>query len=449
MEATLWYLIAGAVFIVMALSVTRLKRLPLTTSMLYLLVGIGVGPAGLGLLRIDAFAWSRVLEHVAEVAVIVSLFTAGLKLRVPLRDERWGVPVLLATVSMLLSVALVAVAGAWWLGLPLGAAVLLGAVLAPTDPVLASDVQLQDPTDRDRLRFALTGEAGLNDGTAFPFVMLGVGLLGLHDLGRGAWRWFAVDLGWAVTGGLGIGWLMGLLVGRAVLYLRRRRREAVGTDDFLALGLIALAYGAALLCHAYGFLAVFAAGLALRNVEMHDSGERLPPQPRGADDDPDVIATDPRHAPAQMARAVLEFNEQLERIGEVVVVVIVGAMLWRGYFDTRAAWFVLLLLVVIRPAATVPLLAATGTTRARRWLVGWFGIRGIGSIYYLMYAINRGIEEGLAERMIGLVLAVVAVSIVAHGISVTPLMNLYRRAASRRRGGNDAAAEPAPAHPRQ
>ena len=144
---------------------------------------------------------------------------------------------------------------------------LLGAILAPTDPVLASDVQVANPGDHDRLRFGLTGEGGLNDGTAFPFVMLGLGWLGLHELGEGGWRWWTVDVLWAVAGGLGLGYLLGTLVGRLIIYLRVRHREALGSDEFISLGLIALTYGLALLSLTYGFLAVFAAGLALRRID--------------------------------------------------------------------------------------------------------------------------------------------------------------------------------------
>ena len=128
-------------------------------------------------------------------------------------------------------------------------------------------MQVADPQDRDRLRFALTGEGGLNDGLAFPFAMLGLGLLGFHELGPWGARWFAIDCLWAIAGGLLIGAASGRLVGNLVLYLRVRHREAVGFDEFLALGLIALAYGIAVLTHTYGFLAVFAAGFALRRAE--------------------------------------------------------------------------------------------------------------------------------------------------------------------------------------
>ena len=234
---------------------------------------------------------------------------------------------------MAVTVALVATAVVVGLGFPWGIGIIIGAVLAPTDPVLASDVQVEHPFDEDRLRFGLTGEASLNDGTAFPFLMLGLGLLGLHDLGDGLRRWVAVDVLWATAAGLAIGGALGTGVGQLVLYLRRTHKEAVGLDDFLALGLIALAYGIALVCHAYGFLAVFAAGLALRRVERLASGLELKPvvetleHSGQATNTTEELATDPENAPAYMAHAVLTFNEQLERIGEVVIVLVVGAML--------------------------------------------------------------------------------------------------------------------------
>jgi NhaP-type Na+/H+ or K+/H+ antiporter len=410
----------------MGLSVSWVKRMPLTTAFLYVLVGLAIGPYGLAMLTVDPLASSRLLEHVCEIAVVISLFTAGLKLRVPLRDRRWRAPVLLATAAMAIGVALMTAIGWIGLGLPLGAAVLLAAILAPTDPVLASDVQVESPSDGDRLRFALTGEAGLNDGTAFPFVMLGLGLLGLHEVGAFGWRWLAVDLVWAVGAGLGIGWATGKCVGRLVLFLRRERREAIGTDDFLALGLIAISYGLAVQLHAYGFLAVFAAGLAVRTLERQ-LGDDAPAR------DPSPVVGDPqraahhRDAPAYMARAMLFFNEYLERMGEVAIVLLVGALLDVRHFAAGTLGFAALVLFAVRPLSVLPLLWHTDLSPVQGRLVAWFGIRGVGSIYYLMYAINQGIDAQTAERLMGITLAVVTASIVVHGISVTPLMKTYRR----------------------
>ena len=434
MIGSMWFIVIGATLVVMALAGSVLKRLPLSTAMLYLALGFALGPYGAGLLRIDPLEQSALLERVTEIAVIISLFGAGLKLRTPLSDGRWRIPVRLAFVSMVVTVGLITLVGVLLLRLPLGAAVLLGAILAPTDPVLAADVQVEEPTDRDRLRFGLTGEAGMNDGTAFPFVMLGLGLLGLHEIGDWGWRWLAVDVLWAIVGGLAIGAILGSLVGRLVLYLRREHKEALGLDDFLALGLIGLAYGVALLATTYGFLAVFAAGLALRRVEMQAGRTDKPSEDviaAAGSAEAEEVATGKETAPAYMAQAVLGFTEQLERIGVVGVVIVLGSMLSLDFLPPNAIWFVPLLFLLIRPVSVWAGLLGSRTTGLQRVLTAWFGIRGIGSVYYLMYAIEHGLAPDLARRMTALVLVVVAVSAVVHGTSVTPLMNLYSRRAKR------------------
>jgi len=393
----------------------------------------------LDLLWVHPRQHSMMLERMAEVVVLLSLFTAGLKLSPGLRDRSWALPVRLAVISMVVTVGLIALAAWMLLDLPVGACVLLGAILAPTDPVLASEVQVHKPGDQDRLRFALTGEGGLNDGTAFPFVMLGLGLLGLHELGDGLWRWVAVDVVWATGVGLGTGWLLGIAVGRLVLYLRREHKEAVGLDDFLALGLIALAYGCALLLHAYGFLAVFAAGVALRRLEQRNSGgQASAKQVEKAMLNPDrsvadTMAVDRQHAPAFMAQAVLGFNQQAERIGELAIVITIGALLWTVRWEHAVWWFVPLLLLLIRPAAVALGLAGSASSSGQRWLIGWFGIRGVGSLYYLMYAVNHGLDVKLADQLVALTLSVVVASIILHGISVTPMMAAYERAVGRTR----------------
>ena len=441
MNFAIWSLIVGMLLILMALSATVLSRLPLSTAMLYLAVGIAVSPLGLDLLSADPRRHTELLERLTEVVVMVSLFTAGLKLSAGLDDRRWLLPLRLAVVSMVITVALVTAAAWLLLDWPLGACVLLGAILAPTDPVLASDVQVQRPGDRDRLRFALTGEGGLNDGTAFPFVMLGLGLLGLHEIGRFGWRWVVADAFWSSAGGTVIGAALGLAVGRLVLYLRREHKEAVGLDDFLAMGLIALSYGGAQALHANGFLAVFAAGVALRRLEQSQGTRESSRQAAAkARVDPDktvadAVAVDPRHAPAFMAQAVLGFNEQIERIGEVAVVITMGAMLWSVRWHNAGWWLVPLLLLAVRPVAVAVGLLRSSSLAGQRWLIGWFGIRGVGSIYYLMYAINHGLPLQLAEPLISLTLAVVVTSVIVHGISVTPLMAAYERAMKRRRRG--------------
>lgn len=430
MSFSMWALVIGALLITMALAGSLLKRLPASASMFYLAVGYGLGTADWGPEPPDPQAYAAVLERVSEVALLISLFSVGLKLGLPLSNRQWYLPLRLAFVSMALTVLLVAATAHFFLGLPLGAAILLGGILAPTDPVLASDVQVDDPGDRDRLRFSLSGEGGLNDGAAFPFVMLGLGLLGLHQLGPAGGRWLMVDLVWGLSGGLAIGSLLGAIIGKLVVYLRIHHQEAVGLDEFLAMGLVALAYGTAQLAYTSGFLAVFAAGLALqrskgqtreRPVPNHAEAEMQGKEAHHA------VATDPELAGAYMMQAVRGFNEQMERIAELVIVLIVGAMLPYSRFDWTVVSFLLLLFIVLRPLSVwLGLLGAT-VSRDQRLLISWFGIRGIGSIYYLMFALHHGLAGPLADQAIALTLSIVAVSIVVHGISVTPLMKLYTR----------------------
>jgi len=346
---------------------------------------------------------------------------------VPLRDRRWWLPLRLAFLSMALTVGLIAAVGVWGLGLSIGAAVLLGAILAPTDPVLASGVQTEPGADPDRLRFSLAGEGGLNDGTAFPFVMLGLGLLGLHELGTGGWRWWAVDLLWATLGGLAIGAAMGALVGNLVVFLRTRHKEAVGLNEFLSLGLVAVAYGVAQLCVASGFLAVFAAGLALQRVkERPRAGTRsLQSSPQARLPSEDALATHSHHASAAMTLAVQGFNEQLEKLAELAIVLLVGAMLSYESPSRAIWWFIPLLFLVLRPLAVAGGTLGEPLTSHQRRMISWFGIRGIGSVFYLMFAIRHGVTGPLAQQLITFTLVTVAASIVVHGISVTPLMRRY------------------------
>src|SRR5687768_15687629 len=422
-----WYLLLGGLMLLIAFLDIYVRRLPVTTTIVYLFVGVILGPFGFHLIRIDPIRDAAFLERITEVAVIVSLFTAGLKLRVPLKHPRWKIPVRLASVSMLLTVAIMTVVGVLLLGLPFGAAILLGAILAPTDPVLASDVQTAHPGDRDRLRFSLTGEAGLNDGTAFPFVMLGLGLLGLHEMGTAGWRWFSVDFLWAVVGGLAIGTLLGTLTGKFVVTLRARHEETIGRDEFIALGLIGFSYGLAIYANAYGFLAVFAAGLALRQYELRTSGVKDHPEPQEVKSESADELDDPGKTSIQVARGVLDANEELERILEIAIVLIVGAMISSRYLTGDIIWLAPLLFLVIRPAAVLVGIVRYRATPLQKVLLSWFGIRGIGSIYYLMYAIQHGLPTELAARLSGIVLSMVALSIIVHGVSVSPIMRLYNR----------------------
>jgi sodium/hydrogen antiporter len=416
-----WFILIGGLLLAMGLIPSTLKRLPITSAIIYLAVGIVVGPMVLNLFHFNPLKESALLETLTEAAVLISLFSAGVKMPVPVSLARWRAPLLLAVVSMAVTVGLVAVLAYYVLGLPLGAAVLLGAIVAPTDPVLATDVQIRHASDRDRLRFILTCEAGINDGSAFPFVMLGLGLLGLHEIGEHGVRWIMMDVLWATSAGIAIGVLLGHGLGRLVWKLRHNRPEHNLLDDFLGLGLIGLVYGLSVYVDAWGFLAVFFAAVALRQTELKLSGDHPEPPQRlhtGATNHTDA-------QPARTSEGSLIFGEHLERLSELVLILLIGGMLFVDSWSWRAVGFALFLFLVARPASVLVGLLGTGTPWKIRGIAGWFGVRGIGSLYYLMFAIQHGLPEELAMQLMHLTLMVVTLSILVHGTSVKPLMERF------------------------
>ena len=431
MSFATWMLVIGALLLVMALIQPTLQRLPVTGTIVYLLIGILLGPAAIGVIRIDPITHAKWLLHASEVAVLVSLFTVGMKLRLHPRARRLRPAVCLASTSMVITVLLVAGASMLLLGFSLGEAILLGGILAPTDPVLASDVQIQDPRDKDKVRLTLSAEAGLNDGTAFPFVLLGLGLLGQHELGAWGWRWWSIDLVWSVGAGLGLGGILGFALGTFLIRLQSRRAKAVAFGEYLVLGLIGVSYGAALLFKASGFLAVFAAGLALRAVERQASptDEELDETMAAASagEGGDALAANPKTAPAYFAGVLLATNEQLEHLLEVAMVLVVGAVVVTAGISVQALWFAPLLFLIIRPIAALPLFSVGKFSRPEFGAIAWFGIRGIGSLYYLMFAISAGVAAETARQLSSVTLTIIMISIFVHGFSVTPLLERYYR----------------------
>jgi sodium/hydrogen antiporter len=381
---------------------------------------------------------------------VTALFISGLKLRLPPTHHAWAAVYRLAGPVMLLCIAGVAAFGHWILGLSPPLALLLGAVLAPTDPVLAGSVSVSDAADRDRLKYALSGEAGLNDGTAFPFVVLALAWKGhtISDAGSIA-RWVLLDLLWAVGAALIAGYLLGLTLGKLSIMQRSQQRDTEAPSDLAALALIALSYTVGHLLHSWAFLAVFAAGVGLRRAELgivaatphpeisrpqvsHPPAEHLV----SAKVNPEELEA-PAIAAGVLVAETMSFGTTVERILEVVLVTLVGAAVG-SYWDYRALPIAFFLFFVLRPLGVYVLLLGTKTSALQRWLIGWFGIRGIGSLYYLAYAQNSLSKHGdVAGTLAGLTLSVISLSILIHGTSATPLLALYERrvrAASARSG---------------
>lgn len=426
MSIAAWFLLVGALLLLMGLRSPILRRFHLTPTLIYLAVGVALGPSVLDTFHFNPLKQSHLLEILAEIAVLVSLFIAGMKMPVPFSWREWNAPVRLAFIGMTISVAFTAAFGYYFLALPVGAAILLGAILAPTDPVLATDVQVRHMGDTDPLRFTLTSEAGMNDGSAFPFVVLGLALINAPASVDMLGMWLLKDVVWSTASALIVGILMGRLLARVVHRRSLLDSEEPMLDDFLGLGLIAVVYGLCLLLESWGFLAVFVAAISLRQSELKllrrvdTSGDPAPAHNMSVNGE----MTDALPGP-HLSEGSLLFKEPLERLSELVLVLLLGGMLFLDSWSVRAVVLAFFLFLIVRPASVYLGLLGSGTPLRLQMLVGWFGVRGIGSIYYLMFAIVTGLPEDLAVELIHITLVVIVLSIIVHGLTVRPMMSKW------------------------
>jgi NhaP-type Na+/H+ or K+/H+ antiporter len=345
-----------------------------------------------------------IVERASEFVVIISLMGAGLKIDRPFGWGRWKLTWRLLGISMPITILALAVLGQSLLGLGLATAILLAASLAPTDPVLASDIQVGPPGsgEEDEVRFTLTSEAGLNDGLAFPFILLAVALA--HEISAtSVAEWFVYAVLWKIAAGVGVGYAVGRVLGWLTFHLPNRAKLSRTGSGFVALGITALAYGGTEMVRGYGFLAVFVAALALR-------------------------ATEPKH---EYHQKLHDFAEELERLMMMVLLVLLGgAMTGADLFQAltwEAAAFAALALFVVRPLAGWIGLLGTDRPADEKMAISFFGIRGLGSIYYLSYALQKEAFDH-AALLWSVTGFIILVSIVLHGVTVTPVMrNLDRR----------------------
>ncbi len=391
-------LVIGLLLLMVTLGSSWIARLPLSYAIIYLLVGIFLGQYGLKLIQIRPDA--EFLERLTEFVVIVSVFGCGLKMNRALRLRSWDTTVRLIGFLMPISIFAIAAVGHWFLKMDWGPAILLGAILAPTDPVLASEVQMGDLKDKDELRFGLTSEGGLNDALAFPFVYFGI-----HSLKDSNWdnwfkQWVAVDLLWAIAAGV----VMGIIAAKMVVWidqqLQRFRQVDELMEDFVALSTILIAYSLTEIVNGYGFLAVFVAGVAVQRSYQ-----------------------DPENKISQF-----EFTEQLEKLLEVATILLLGTLLRYEpirQYGGQGILVAVLLLFLIRPVGVWISLLGRRYPPETRFLFGWFGIRGVGSLYYLSYAFGEGLKDELGEQIAWITYIVIVISVFLHGISATPLMNWY------------------------
>lgn len=393
-----------------------LRRLPLSLPIVCLLIGalIFLGPY----VQLDPspIAHPYLTERVTEFVVIIALMGAGLKLDRIFSLKGWAITWRLLLVTMPISILAITAVGAWILGLGLVASLLLAASLAPTDPVLAADVQVGAPTEggEDTVRFALTSEAGLNDGFAFPFVHLAI-VLSMAAASTEPWlaNWLTFNVLWETLAGLVSGYVVGRIFGWLTFKMPGDTLAKTG-DGLIAIAATFVSYGVSELIQCYGFFAVFVTAITLRGA----------------------------HRDHEFQRDMHDITEQVERIAMMVLLIALGGALSSGLLS-RIGWVevfaAMLILFVVRPAAALLGLLGAKATREEKLAIAFFGIRGVGSFYYLAYGLNHG-EFTDAEQLWTILSLVVVFSIVLHGLTVTPVM----RWLDRRHGRDPDEAAPPP-----
>jgi sodium/hydrogen antiporter len=397
------YALIGVVALLAGLLPRSLASRPISLPIVFLGLGTLVFLLPLGLPDPDPLQYPGLAVRLTELGVIVALMGAGLKLDRRIGWRSWSSTWRLLTVAMPLTIAGTALLGWWWLGLAPASAMLLGSALAPTDPVLASDVQVGKPggheNDEDEVRFALTSEAGLNDALAFPFVYAAIAMA-TEGSNPARWigRWLSVD----VLYKLAVGVIVGIVIGRLLGWLFFRPRSsafhlASHAEGFIALAATFLAYGVGEIAGGYGFLAVFVCALSIRDSERSHEYHQV----------------------------LHDFVEQIERLLTVVLLVLFGGALVGGLL-TALTWpavaLGLAVVLLVRPAAAGLSLWGGPGTPGERSAIAMFGIRGIGSFYYLSYAMATA-SFPHHEEIWAAAAFVVLLSVVAHGTAVTPIMD--------------------------
>ena len=402
----------GAMVLLASWAPLGLKRLPFPMTLPIVCVALGFFLFASNVFTTDPSprTWDTLTERMTELVVIVSLMGAGLKLDRAVGWRRWGTTWRLLAIAMPLTIATTAWLGMVGLGFPLAMALLFGASMAPTDPVLASDVQVGPPGkgDGDEVRFGLTSEAGLNDALAFPFVHLAIlvaagGFTGATAIGE----WFSLYVVWKLLAGLGMGVLVGRAMGFLIFSSRRGGLSRHG-DGLVALAATLIAYAATELVHGYGFLAVFVCALTIRARERHH----------------------------EFHEELHHFADQVERLLMLLLLVLFGGALAKGMLDALTwhdALVCLAILLLVRPLAGMLAMAGSPHPPLERWLLAFLGIRGIGSMYYVAYGINHG-AFGDSERLWAAVGFMIMASIVIHGLSSDALLRHLARRRAQTRG---------------
>jgi NhaP-type Na+/H+ or K+/H+ antiporter len=380
------------------------RRSMLSLAALFVLAGFVLGNGGLEL--VDFRARSGFVEDLAFAALIVILFRDGLEVEGEMLQRAWHLPLRKLLLAMPLTTIIVAAAARVLVGLSWTESFLLGALLAPTDPVLTSSIVTNARVPR-LVRHSLNLESGLNDGLALPAVLAFVAALSADSGNFVWWRFVLQDVGLGFLYGIACGWIASLLMPRESDGREGERPadERIPTHQrsLFALGVAFATYGVTVISpKGNGFIAVFVAAIVL-------SVRR-----------PDVRVTFERN------------SEEIVEIVKLGIFLVFGSLLTVHAF-TREGWaalgFVAVAFLIARPLAVWIALLGTRTDTATRLFMGWFGPKGVASMTFALIVLDRQIASG--ARIFDLTALVVFCSIILHGISDTPGANWIARRAER------------------
>ncbi|KAA5540383.1 cation:proton antiporter [Adhaeribacter rhizoryzae] len=391
--------VIGLAALTMAWLPDLLQKLPVSYSILFVTVGYLMYKFSSELPIPAPLQHETLTVHLTEIGVIITLMGTGIKINRAISWKNWKIPILLVSITMLISIGALGFLGWWVLGLAPASALLLGAAMAPTDPVLASEVQVGPPSTEkeDHVRFSLTSEAGMNDGMAFPFTWMAIALALAPATGEDwFWHWLWQDFFYKIIVGVGTGYLLGRILAHLIFILPERFNFPETKDGFVAVAATLIVYGVTETLHGYGFIAVFVAGLTLSRHER----------------------------PHHFHQELHDFTDQMERLFLVIILLLLGGSIATGLLDALTLPGILIgltFIFIIRPLGALLTLVGQNITLREKVAISFFGIRGIGSFYYLAFALTKAAfpEEKMLWSVAGFI---VLVSVFVHGILASPVM---------------------------
>jgi NhaP-type Na+/H+ or K+/H+ antiporter len=395
----------GIMAMVAAIVPVLLRKKYFSAPIVYLLLG-GITYILVIPLKLKPLENLPIIEHITEFVILVALANTGMRIKEPFAWRTWKYAFRLLAIAMPLTIVAASFLGWWAMGFAPATAMLFGALIAPTDPVLASELQTSEPgkPDSSQSKLGLTAEAGINDGLAFPFTYFAI-----MYITKGAnyqdWigEWFLHEFVLKIVLGVGIGLAMGWLFYKLVVFISSKYNEKLDgiSKGILSLSVTFIPYAVSEIVGGYGFLAVFFAAC------MFSRCEKL----------------------QHHINSLHDFNEELESLVVAAIFIATGffiALHYQLLFDPYILGTALFMVLVVRPLAGWLSLVKTGLNPFQKIVLSFYGIRGIGSIFYLAYALNAA-NFPQAEKLIAVTTATIFFSVLIHGITARAVQKRIKK----------------------